>query len=103
MAPIWKPLFMGFALILLIAGLRLHAADSAAEDRLAIDRELKLLSPRLAELRPGDSNSAKSDRFADADVFRKGIEWALRYDTTLEAKDVELLKKAVERGKQRVE
>lgn len=38
------------------------------------------------------------DSWADADIFRKGLDWALRYDTKFDPKDVALLKKAVARG-----
>jgi pimeloyl-ACP methyl ester carboxylesterase len=90
------------ALVPLVAGLFLGAAEPA-EERAEIERHLKKLDRRLASLRPDGKELRKTDLFADADVYRKGIEWALRYDAKLEPKDIDLLKKAVERANQRID
>ncbi len=45
----------------------------------------------------------RSELRADAEVFHKGIAWALRYETTFGSNDVVLLKKAVIRGSQRAD
>ena len=42
------------------------------------------------------------DLRADADIFAKGVLWALRYDTALQAPDVEAIKKAEKRLVERV-
>jgi len=65
------------------------------EERQSIERGLKELNDRLRKLR------SSKDTLADAEVFAKGIAWALRYDSTLTPADVALLKKALERGKER--
>ncbi len=39
---------------------------------------------------------------ADAEIFAKGLEWALRYDRAFTSADVQLLRKALERGEQRL-
>jgi hypothetical protein len=39
---------------------------------------------------------------ADAAVFAKGIEWALRYDTEFSPADIALLENALARGQERV-
>ncbi len=75
------------------------AADPAAlseGDRKEIESNLKALTDQIAQL-PSD----KTDGRADAEVFAKGVAWALRYDTQFEPADAALLKKALERGKER--
>lgn len=49
------------------------------------------------------AQSSNADLRADAEVFAKGINWALRYDTALQASDVALIKKAQSRATQRAE
>ena len=54
----------------------------AGDEMPFIVSEAKRLLEKLARLRSGFSplvEPAKADRFADADVFHKGITWALRY------------------------
>ena len=86
------------------AGLRTFASDGAVglsgEDRKQLESGVKELTDRLAVLRAG--KAVEPDHLADAEVFAKGISWALRYDTQFDAADVGLLKKALERGKERV-
>ncbi len=60
---------------------------------------LKELNDRLAKLRANPS--VNPDHVADAEIYAKGIAWALRYDETLTAADGTLLKRALERGRQR--
>lgn len=62
----------------------LKRADSIA----ATDRE-GLMKGALARI-PTDN----ADQRADAEIFAKGITWALRYDTALKAGDLEMIKKA---------
>ena len=72
----------------------LAAAAVAAEPQDAL-RQLEI---RLSQLK-----SESPDLLADAEIFHKGAAWALRYDQSLSAKDIELLNKALARGLQRVE
>jgi hypothetical protein len=46
-------------------------------------------------------SSGNADLRADAEVFAKGITWALRYDTALQANDVATIKRAQDRLTQR--
>lgn len=48
-------------------------------------------------------NPGQADRFAEADLFHKGILWALRYETNFTTNDVALLKKSLTRGQQRAD
>lgn len=60
------------------------------------------LNEQLARLRPTSAAPPQVlDRWADADTFRKGVEWALRYDTKFDPKDVVLLRAALEHGTER--
>jgi dienelactone hydrolase len=77
----------------------LFAADPAAlsdDDRKQLETDLKDLDAQLDHLRPEQARSR-----ADAEVYAKGIAWALRYDTQFQPADAVLLKKALERGKER--
>lgn len=47
------------------------------------------------------ASSGNADLRADAEVFGKGITWALRYDTALQANDVATIKRAQDRLMQR--
>ena len=89
---------------LVAAGLRTFASDGAAglsdEDRKQLESGVKELTDRLAVLRAG--NAVEPDHLADAEVFAKGISWAVRYDVQFDPADVGLLKKALDRGKERV-
>lgn len=74
------------------------------KDRKEIERGLKELNERLKKL-PRTSLEDRLqgiDALADAEVFAKGVTWALRYDTDFTAADIALLKKALARGKERV-
>jgi hypothetical protein len=71
----------------------------SAGERGQIERGLKELNDRLARLRANPS--VKPDHVADAEIYAKGIAWALRYDETLTAADGALLRRALGRGRQR--
>ncbi len=73
----------------------------AGEERPLIERELKRLRDRLAALR--SDRAVKPDHWADADIFVKGIVWALRYEPQLNPKDLDLVRKALLRARQRIE
>ena len=61
------------------------------DDRKEIESGLTNLNDRIAPIR-----SNKADDSADAEVFAKGVAWALRYDTQFDPADVALLKKALD-------
>jgi hypothetical protein len=69
-----------------------------AEERQQLDRDVKQHRARLDKL-----GSNASDQRADAEVFLRGIAWALQYDADqLKPADVALLKKAVGRVDERL-
>jgi poly(3-hydroxybutyrate) depolymerase len=74
-------------------------AGLSARERGQIERGLKELNDRLVKLRA--NSSVNLDHFADAEIYAKGIAWALRYDQTLTTADGALLKRALERGNER--
>jgi pimeloyl-ACP methyl ester carboxylesterase len=88
------------ALFLLLISATARAADVptgfSADDFAALQRDVKALQTSLKKF------ATKPDAFADADIFAKGIVWALRYDTKLEPADVALIKKSLARGHQRL-
>ncbi len=71
------------------------------EERREIERGIHDLQRRLADLRAGKQGG--QDALADADVFVKGVVWALRYDTRLEPADVAAIRKALARARQRLD
>ncbi len=81
-----------------LAGVFLFTGNSLSAEE-PIERGLKELNDHLKKLRSG--STLKPDALADAEVFAKGITWALRYETHLEPTDLALLKKALGRGKER--
>ena len=75
----------------------------SAEDERFILVESDKLREQLNSLRPRPAESfSPAYDFADADVFLKGVTWALRYEPTLTTNDVAALRKALVRGQQRV-
>ena len=77
-----------------------------AEDQALLETELKSLSDQLTSLRSKAVRSPERlnfDLLADADLFHKGIIWALRYETNLAPDDSALLKKSIQRGHQRAQ
>jgi pimeloyl-ACP methyl ester carboxylesterase len=73
-------------------------AGLSPEERQKLDCRLHDLQDQLAGLR-----SAKPDQRADAEIFAKGVAWALRYDTKLEGADVAQIRHALDRGRQRAD
>ncbi|MFO0806102.1 MAG: prolyl oligopeptidase family serine peptidase [Gemmataceae bacterium] len=90
----------------LVLALLLPGSVAAAEppaglspaDAEQIDRDLRELADRLHSLR---KRTSATDLVADAEVFHKGVAWALRYEPKLEPADVALVKKALARGLER--
>jgi pimeloyl-ACP methyl ester carboxylesterase len=79
-------------------------AASPDEVRKQIAPQLKELNDSLTRLRScaEAALAVKQDLRADAEVFAKGVAWALRYDASFTPADTVLLKKALERGRERV-
>jgi pimeloyl-ACP methyl ester carboxylesterase len=104
---------LGVALVLLVVaqitgpGAALGADNTptlGAEEREQLERGLREATARLETLRrrEGRESTGASDRRADAEVFAKGIAWALKYDTTFTPADQKLLSRALGRGRARV-
>ena len=74
-------------------------------DRIQIQSDLKDLDSRLSDLRNDKNETAVKnlDCLADADIFRKGVVWALRFENKLEPADVTLIQKALRRARQRMD
>jgi pimeloyl-ACP methyl ester carboxylesterase len=81
-------------------------AGLSQDDRTLFQSDLRNLSDKLAlirsKVRPSDDPTT-CDHLADADLFHKGIVWALRYETNLTTRDITLLKRSLERGGQRAD
>lgn len=80
-------------------------AGLSPEDQAQLGQDLTSLAGKLNSIRSRTiaSDPAKLDLFADAELFRKGVVWALRYETNLATKDVTLLKNSIRRGHQRAD
>jgi pimeloyl-ACP methyl ester carboxylesterase len=63
----------------------------------ALHESAKTLKAQMAKLKPDHD-----DLRADAMVFHKGSEWALRYESAFTTKDVATIEKALARGTERV-
>lgn len=74
-------------------------AGLSAEEFAALERDLHALTDKIKTLRA--SKDTDPDVLADVDIFRKGLVWALHYETKLMPADVALLKKSAERGLER--
>jgi poly(3-hydroxybutyrate) depolymerase len=77
-------------------------AGLSADELKQISDHLKKLDERLGALKR-DKAPEDEDLIADAEVFRKGVVWALRYETKLEPADVALIKKALARCTERID
>jgi poly(3-hydroxybutyrate) depolymerase len=90
-------------LLMILAGMiaAVSSTDAAkpAVDRTPvtnrIERDFEELNQRLGRLRSVEGMAP--ERLADAEVFAKGIAWALRYENTLATADLLLLDRALER------
>jgi hypothetical protein len=72
----------------------------STRERQETERGLATLRARLARLR-SKTPAPGIDHLADAEIYAKGIAWALRYDETLSPADLLLLKRALSRGNER--
>lgn len=86
-----------FAPALIVAAI-LPTWQAPSLDRPAVERETKAFRALL------DSNHASipRDRLADAEVFWKAAEWAIRYDSDLSEADLHLLDRMLARGRDRL-
>lgn len=76
----------------------------SAEEFAAIERDLRSLGDKIKALRADKEAELKPIApIADVDIFHKGVTWALHYETKLTAADVALIKKSLERGRQRAD
>jgi pimeloyl-ACP methyl ester carboxylesterase len=75
-------------------------AKVSAQERHRIERGLDELNARIQKLRAVEKGAHAP--LADAEVFAKGIAWALRFETTLAPADLALLNKALERCRSRL-
>lgn len=78
-------------------------AGLSADDRQQMERDLKSLAEKLATIRAAVRDASQLDRLPDVELFLKGVVWALRYETSLTADNVALLKKSLPRGLQRAD
>ena len=78
-------------------------AGLTSNDAEQIARDLRSLGERIRELRTRSNAPERDDLVADAEVFHKGVVWALRYEPKLEPADVALIEKALARGIERVD
>ncbi len=96
----WIPLVISLASVA-------HAAPAPATspltdaERAAILAEFQPLQARLNSLRTAPGVSP--DRWADAQIFLKGVTWALDFGPVADAKNRDLVQKALRRAKERVE
>src|SRR4051794_13994621 len=80
-------------------------AGLTPDQRDRIDRDVKELGARIDALRRPAKPPARdvTGFLPDAEVFRKAVVWALRYEPRLEPADVALIQKALKRCRERVE
>src|SRR5262245_21008236 len=76
-------------------------AGLSADDAKQIERDVRELGDRLATMRKKPLSPEREDLVADAEIFLKGIIWALKYETKLEPNDIALIKKAIDRCAER--
>ncbi len=79
-------------------------AGLSADDADKIERELSGFRYTFRALRKEKPlTPEREDLIADAEAFRKGVVWALRYETKLEPTDIALIKKALVRCAERAD
>src|SRR5262245_33446927 len=95
--------YLSFPLILLAASacaLVVIFPSSQAASLSEVQDKLKKLEGKIEALRTQDK--ARGPLWNDAEVFHKGVVWALRYDKDLSQADLALLKKSIDRGMDRL-
>jgi Prolyl oligopeptidase family len=81
-------------------------AGLTADQRKQIDQDVKELGERIQALRRSADSKTRFHvhrLYPDAEVFRKAVVWALRYEPKLEPADVKLIEKALKRCRERVD
>jgi len=76
-------------------------AGIAPEDQTPLRDQISGLQSRIAQLR--EKAGPGAERTSDASLFPKAVVWALRYEPSLSAADVALIRRALERGAQRAD
>ena len=93
------------ATFLLLFPLGLRAAENSgpltADERAAFLAELQPLQDRLAALR--NAPNVSPDRWADAQIFVKGVVWAIDFGPVTDAKSRELVRSGLVRARERIE
>ena len=70
-------------------------------ERTAFQAELQPLQNRLAELRKAPDISP--DHWADAQIFLKGVDWALKFGPVSDVQTRALIKRSLERARERID
>lgn len=82
-------------------------AEPDTPERQQIQREVQVLQERLRLIpvtkNMGIGTPLAYDFFADADVYCKGVLWALKYETQWQAADVALIQAALDRARKRID
>jgi hypothetical protein len=76
-------------------------AGLSADEQKQVEQRLKEFQDKVAALR--SSKAVTADDLADADLFAKGVVWALRYESRLEPADVAQVRKTLERAHERAD
>lgn len=74
------------------------AVPLTTEQRQTFDQGLQTLQESLKA-----SGDRPASDIADAAIFSRGLQWALQYDQQFSPRDIALMKRAIVRGKQRIE
>ncbi len=73
------------------------------EERQTFETGLRSSTSRILALKQRAGSNLERDRIADAEVFAKGIAWALKHDASFTAADRTLLSRALDRCRQRID
>ena len=76
---------------------KLPAGLSEDESR-EITSDLQALRMKLAGLRPTESPAALADRYADAALYEKSVTWALKYEASLDAPVIQMIRRSLRQG-----
>src|SRR5258708_21137296 len=84
----------------LVGTATLADGPNQAQTNAEIQDKLKLLEEKIESIRTQDK--ARGPLWADAEIFHKGVIWALRYDKDFSEADTALIKKSIDRGMERL-
>ncbi len=103
----WLPIALGLLLPLTAVAMNPAAPESLTQKEAEeIQQQLTALDQKLSALRDEAEQADKPrrlDLIADAEIFSKGVAWALRYEMKFAAADISLIKRSLERGQQRAD